>query len=154
MSTTLFNKLVHELCDLHKLDVAHVLAGGAIEMSGVPFCLLHDSEADSPLLTAYCDFGIVPKNLEAEAYKQLLAANLAAYTGQGETFCLTPDGHVILANSYLLESFTAELLTGFMAGNAILAKKWQTDYFLEKAPFTGKSRQNDLILKRNASIKT
>ena len=142
MSTELFERVLRGLCEMHSLDATHVLSGGAVEMGGIPFSLVHDKESGSSLLTMYCDFGVVPKHLEAQAYAKLLQANLSAYTGQGETFCLTSNGQVVLANSYLLDSLTPALLTGFMAMAAVLAKEWRNSYFLDKGE-QSETRQRD-----------
>jgi Tir chaperone family protein CesT len=90
---------------------------------------MHHSEAYSPLLLMYCDFGPVPKDMEAQIYKQLLEMNLTAYSGQGETFCLSPEGRVIYVNNFLVEVLTPELLASYMAFAAAYAKKWREGAF-------------------------
>lgn len=141
MSTELFTSIIEGLCDIYKLDAGHVLAGGSVEMGGSKFCLLHNAEANSPLLMVYCDFGPVPKQLQAQVYKQLLEANLSAYTGQGETFCLSPEGHVVFVNNYPLEILTPDLLVGHLALTSIYAKNWRDGYFLEKSGQAGDKQQ-------------
>lgn len=142
MSRELFDSVIQGLCGMYKLDPAHVAAGGAVEMGGVNFCLLHDREGDSPLLMVYCDFGAVPQELQAQVYKKLLESNLSTYTGQGETFCLAPDGRVVLANNYPLEFLTPELLAGHLALMSIFAKNWRDGYLLDD--------DQDKTVKKNA----
>lgn len=150
MSARFFETLIKGLCLMHKLDVDHVLAGRAVEMGGVQFSFAHvtDSEGSadsgSPLLTMYCEFGVVPRHLEGQVYAKLLQANLSACTDHGETYCLSSDGRVILANSYLLDVLTPELLTGFMTMTAALANHWRKGYFLEQGKARGTRQQAGL----------
>lgn len=131
MSRELFTAVIQGLCEMYKLDPAHVEAGGAVEMDGVKFCLFHDKESESPYLMVYCDFGPVPEPQQAQVYKKLLESNLSTYTGQGETFCLAPDGHVVFANNYPLELLTPTMLAGYLAVTSFTAKQWRDGYFLD-----------------------
>lgn len=128
MSTEKFMAVIQGLCKLYKLDAKAVMEGKPLEMGGVTFCLFHHGESDSPLLMAYCDFGSVPKELETQVYKQLLEANLSAYSGQGESFCLSPEGRVVYVNNYPLDTLTSELLAGYLATTAIFAKNWRKGF--------------------------
>ena len=149
MSTKLFKNVIRGLCDMYELDPKHILSGGTIEMGGVNFCLLHDEAADSPLLMSYCDFGAIAENKEKQAYKKLLEINLSSYTGQGPTFCLSPSGHVVLVNNYLLEILTPEILAGYLALVSMDAKDWRDDFFLvEEAGTTMKKSFNTSLPQR------
>jgi Tir chaperone protein (CesT) family len=148
MSQELFTTLVQGLCDMYKVDVEHVLAGGPVTMGGVDFCLLHE-EGDSPFVILYCDFGKVPPELEAKAYKKLLEFNLTTYTGQGETFALSPEGHVFLANNYLLEFLNVEIFIKYLAMTGILAKSWREGYFLDENESSKKQSQQQTFLRKH-----
>lgn len=152
MSAELFKAVIEGLCNIYKLDPAPVLEGCTLEMDGVNFSLVHHKESDSPLLTLYCDFGAVPSELEAQVYRKLLEANLTSYTGQGETFCMAPDGRVIFANNYPLAVLTPEMLAGNMALVSIFAKSWREGYFLnpEKpvAEQPKKKSHSELLMKQ------
>ena len=150
MSRELFTAVIQGLCDIYKLDPAHVEAGGAVEMDGVKFCLFHDKESDSPYLMAYCDFGPVPKSLEAQVYKKLLESNLSTYSGQGETFCVAPDGHVVFVNNYPLELLTPTMLAGYLAMTSFTAKKWREGYFLDdgESEATKKKSQSEYFTQK------
>lgn len=156
MSGEMFKSVVEGLCQMYKLDPAPVLEGGVIEMGKVNFCLLHNQEVDSPLITVYAEFGKIPKELEAQAHKKLLEANLTSYTGQGETFCLAPDGGVVFATNYPLEVLTPVILAGNLALIAIAARNWRDNYMLDVDELanmpTKKNIQNALLLKQSIPI--
>lgn len=129
MSTERFAEIIEGLCRIYKLDHNRVLQGDSLDMGGVRIALRH-ADAFSPLMMMYCDFGPVPQELETKVYRQLLESNLSTYTGQGETFCLTPEGRVVFVNNYLLETLTPEILGGYLNLAAICAKRWRETYFL------------------------
>lgn len=139
MSTKRFAEIIEGLCRIYGLDHARVLQGDSLILGEVRIALRYAEGPLSPLLMMYCDFGPVPKDLEARVYRQLLESNLTTYTGQGETFCLTPEGRVVFVNNYLLDTLTPEILGGYLSLAAIYAKRWREDFFLPDGE--GKARK-------------
>jgi len=145
MSTERFAEIIEGLCRIYGLDHTRVLQGDSLDLGGVRIALRHGEGPLAPLMMMYCDFGPVPKELETRVYRQLLESNLSTYTGQGETFCLTPEGRVVFVNNYLLETLTPEILAGYLSLAALCAKRWREDYFLpEGERKTKKARANTL----------
>jgi hypothetical protein len=130
MSTERFAEIIEGLCRIYGLDHTRVLQGDSLDIGGVRIALRHGGGPLWSPMMMYCDFGPVPKELETRVYRQLLESNLSTYTGQGETFCLTPEGRVVFVNNYLLETLTPEILAGYLSLASIYAKRWREDYFL------------------------
>lgn len=145
MSTERFNTIIEGLCRLYNIDHNRILQGESLDFGGVRIVLLHGEGPLSPLMMMYCDFGPVPAELETRVYRQLLESNLTTYTGQGETFCLTPDGRVVFVNNYVLDTLTPEILAGYLALASIYAKRWREDYFLPEGEGKSKKTRSNVL---------
>jgi hypothetical protein len=145
MSAQRFAEIIRGVCGIFKLDAQQILDGGSIQLGGVRIALTHGEGKLAPLLTMYCDFGPVPKELEAQVYRKLLESNLSTYTGQGETYCMTAEGRVVYANNFLMETLTPEIMAGSITLATLHAQKWREDYFLPHGEGAAKkSRSNPL----------
>ncbi|HEY4541501.1 MAG TPA: CesT family type III secretion system chaperone [Noviherbaspirillum sp.] len=128
-----FEQVIRGLCEIYNVDAKHVLDGSPLTMNGMMFALHHDKEIDSPQLTAYCNFGKVPQELEAKAYRRLLETNLAIHSGQGgEAFCVDQDGNVVFVVDYPLEITEPAELAAYLALTAQHAQRWREGYFLSE----------------------
>jgi hypothetical protein len=146
MSTQRFKDLIEGVCRIYGVDHNRILEGGSLDFHGVRIVLRHGQGPLSPLVVMYCDFGPVPQELETQVYRQLLVSNLTTYTGQGETYCLTPEGRVVYVNNYHLDTLTPEILAGYLGISAAYAKRWREDYFLPEGEGKPKKcRANPLV---------
>lgn len=148
MWTEKFDEVISGLCKMYELDPRPVLEGHPVAMGDVGFCLVHDAEADSPLLLVYCDFGAVPQELEAKVYRSLLEANLGAYKGQEEIFCLEPNGRVVFVNNIPLQNLTPDALAAELAMISAYATTWRDGYFLGDEDRPKKKWAGERLLKQ------
>lgn len=146
MSVQRFEELIEGLCRIYGVDHKRVVDGDSLDFHGVRIVLRPGQGPVSQLVMMYCDFGTVPEELQLRVYRQLLEANLTTYTGQGETYCLTPEGRVVYVNNYHLHTLTPEILAGYLGISAAYAKHWREDYFLANGDGKArKKRANPLV---------
>jgi hypothetical protein len=119
-----FTPLIEGLCRIHRLNPRPVLEGSTIVVEDVELYLRHHPHGRSPSLILYCDYGPAPAQHEAAVHRMLLQSNMKGYTGEDETWCLTPEGHVVLASSFVLELLTPPLLAAHIALAAARAREW------------------------------
>lgn len=135
MSNIIYLELVDALCRLCGCRQPGAIAeGGALQVEGVAFSLLHDPRIDDALVFIYADFGSLPRGRELPAAMALLEANLFLYGGAGPTFAVSPGTErVTMAHRCALAQIDAGELHGLLVNIAGKARQWREDYFLDPA---------------------
>lgn len=154
MSKQRFAEIIEGLCRIYGADHNRILEGDSLDFGGVRISLCYAVGSTPPLLMMYCDFGTVPKELEATVYRQLLECNLSTYTGQGETFCMTAEGRVVFVNNYRLDELTPEVLAGQLYLAATYAKQWRENYFLPDGAGKAKKTRSSGLHRQLAASKS
>jgi hypothetical protein len=129
-----FRHLIEDFCKLCGLDdPRRILDGGSIIVNEVVFSLVYSEKINPDLVFIYCDFGDVPLNRQADAYRALLEANLFLYTGTGPAFTVSREtGRVLLADQYRLDKKSnPEELQAVLVRLAAKALDWRTNHYLQ-----------------------
>jgi len=145
-----YTSLIHQFCTLVGVhgagDIDALANGHPLEIDGIGFTFGHDPQQAPDRLLVFCDYGPVPKTLEAKVYRALLETNLFLYESDGGVFSILPDtGRALCATRFQLSTLRAEELRSILVYLSGRAHAWRHSHFdVALAPLDGalSRRQN------------
>jgi hypothetical protein len=149
MNQARYAQLIEGFCKECGLEEPErILHGGPVAVGDVVFSLIYSEQVNADMIFIYCDFGEVPRDREADAYRVLLEANMFLYTGSGPSFTVSSEtGRVVLAEHHRIDGLDPKALREILVKMSEQAMAWRLDHFLEKAP--AKSQPRNATQSRN-----
>lgn len=132
MSKSTYCGLIDGLCKLTGLDNPEELYERAgLNIDGVEFVLAHGGSAHENSLILFCNFGVLPYDMQSKAMSRLMEANLQLFPPGGLRFGINPfQNEAILTGLVPMQELTAASLFNTLRTYAQRAKEWRDHYFL------------------------